>query len=492
MKKGFTLVELLAVIIILGIILIIAVPNILGIINDSRINSVVKSKDMFINSTRSYISSNSDILPSELGSFITITLSDLQDLGYIDEIKSPYKEGNCTGYITVLNTGEGTFSYNPNIDCLNDSESPGDDGLVLHYTFDDFQEPTVNLVSNANIFSSGWTSYVNGNDGAFMTEFGFEGLDIINRQSWTGAYRSIILPEPGTYSLSTYVKPISRTSPSISVRLYTSGGGLSDQSTLASFASDKIGTWQKIEMTRTYTTSSFHLYLICYGGTNAPGYEVSAQYTMPQVEKKNYATPFVDGEREGVVSDISGNGNYADLDLETTPRWIDGHYYFDKDFKYIEVENTNFNITNEATYSAWVKTSSTGTVANSNTIVARINNASPHQGFALTVGRNTSGKLSYYSGAWRNSVASVNDGKWNHVLVTHKNSEVIMYINGEVDSVHSSSSPTSSSESFYVGRERPGANRFFDGSIDNVRIYNRALSGNEIRQIYLSEKSKVN
>ena len=47
-KKGFTLVELLAVIVILAIILLVAVPNILGVIEEARKDSFVSSTKMII------------------------------------------------------------------------------------------------------------------------------------------------------------------------------------------------------------------------------------------------------------------------------------------------------------------------------------------------------------------------------------------------------------------------------------------------------------
>ncbi|HOO68072.1 MAG TPA: type II secretion system protein, partial [Bacilli bacterium] len=39
-RKGFTLVELLAVIVILGIILLVAVPKIMNVISDSKLSSI--------------------------------------------------------------------------------------------------------------------------------------------------------------------------------------------------------------------------------------------------------------------------------------------------------------------------------------------------------------------------------------------------------------------------------------------------------------------
>ena len=44
MKKGFTLVELLAVIVILAVILVIAVPQINNVIKETRKNSLASSR----------------------------------------------------------------------------------------------------------------------------------------------------------------------------------------------------------------------------------------------------------------------------------------------------------------------------------------------------------------------------------------------------------------------------------------------------------------
>ena len=43
-KKGFTLVELIAIIVILGVVLVIAIPTVSNIVENSRIESFNKSE----------------------------------------------------------------------------------------------------------------------------------------------------------------------------------------------------------------------------------------------------------------------------------------------------------------------------------------------------------------------------------------------------------------------------------------------------------------
>lgn len=76
-KKGVTLVELLAVIVILGIIAAIAVPAIGGLIDRQRENAAELSYDGVISAAETYL------IAESLTSGDTFTLEDVMDEGYL-------------------------------------------------------------------------------------------------------------------------------------------------------------------------------------------------------------------------------------------------------------------------------------------------------------------------------------------------------------------------------------------------------------------------
>jgi len=180
-------------------------------------------------------------------------------------------------------------------------------GLVLHYPLNDaYVEPTTNIVPNSDTFS-GWSPYSNGYTSITDNELGVKSCVITSKTSWCGIYKTgITVPSTGTYTLSVWCKPISRSSTAINQTLYFSGGGFSDNSTSVSWA--EPGKWTRISMTRTFTnTNSVTLYLIAYGGAQTSDYTVSCEYTMPQIEKIDHATPYTPSTRaETVIHDASG------------------------------------------------------------------------------------------------------------------------------------------------------------------------------------------
>ncbi|MCI9084271.1 MAG: prepilin-type N-terminal cleavage/methylation domain-containing protein [Bacilli bacterium] len=87
MKKGFTLVELLGVIVILGIIGVITVPLIISVVNDSKDNANDIQEETIRRAAKNYIQSHVYTLPEECEteSGCTLTIKQLKDAGYLEE-----------------------------------------------------------------------------------------------------------------------------------------------------------------------------------------------------------------------------------------------------------------------------------------------------------------------------------------------------------------------------------------------------------------------
>ena len=142
------------------------------------------------------------------------------------------------------------------------------------------------------------------------------------------------------------------------------------------------------------------------------------------------------------------------------------------------------------TVTAWVRTTSTGTTDggsdSTNAIVGwGSGGASERFGFRIDDGR----LRIEHAGGNIQGQSNMADGQWHHVAVTvQENStisypQVILYLDGNDDT-----RPTTDPDPFNItaagdvriGSRPAGSDRFFSGQIDDLRIYGRALSPDEI------------
>jgi len=188
------------------------------------------------------------------------------------------------------------------------------------------------------------------------------------------------------------------------------------------------------------------------------------------------------------IYDLSGNGNDGTFVNHTA--WVPGRtgpaLTFDGVDDHVVVPNkASLNPISALTISVWVnqKATSVGQSANISNIAGK---TSSSYGYEL---RLTSDVLYFLieQGGWIGlSGNTLNLNQWYHIVGTYDKSNMKLFVDGGlVNSLAESADIRVDTGSFYVG-SRTASARYFNGLIDDVRIYNRALSEQEVQQLYLN------
>jgi hypothetical protein len=155
---------------------------------------------------------------------------------------------------------------------------------------------------------------------------------------------------------------------------------------------------------------------------------------------------------------------------------------------YIDIgveKESNFDFTSAVAVSAWVKIPAYS--KSFEAIIAKGDNAwrlarSSTNSYLEWATNGTSALL-------LNGTINLADNLWHHVVATYDGSRSSIYVDGVVDtSVSNTGSVTTNNIQVSVCENLGAAGRQWGGLIDEVRVYNRGLSAQEIKQLYLMGK----
>ncbi|MCP4607152.1 MAG: LamG domain-containing protein, partial [Planctomycetes bacterium] len=184
------------------------------------------------------------------------------------------------------------------------------------------------------------------------------------------------------------------------------------------------------------------------------------------------------------AQDATGNGN--DGTLNGDPQWaagiLGGALEFDGDGDYVEVgDDPIFQITEQITVACWIKVTqftidwqAIFTMGDDSWRLQR-QTSTDNLCWACTGVNGTTGDW------WLHGDVNVNDGEWHHTAGVYDGSKYYLYVDGELDaSKDTSGSMSVSSFPVFIGANAQQSGREFEGLIDDVRVYKRALMDTEI------------
>jgi type II secretory pathway pseudopilin PulG len=188
------------------------------------------------------------------------------------------------------------------------------------------------------------------------------------------------------------------------------------------------------------------------------------------------------------AADSSGSGNNGTLVNMTGNEWttgvVNGALNFNgvNNYRVDCGNNAIFNITNAITLSAWIKTNDSGNGQHNPYVVK----GDYSYGLKHTNSNNWECyvKTSMGWGLAHYPANSSLNGVWHHLAGTYNGSQLKLYVDGVLQATTSYTGAIGTDTSHVcIGEEIEHTDRDYNGVIDDVRIYNRALSADEIANL---------
>jgi hypothetical protein len=403
-----------------------------------------------------------------------------------DNPNSTVALSNLKGYWD-LSEGAGSIAY--------DSSGEGNNGTIDGGTYDDQQttipqfgmmdwskgsnlylnsEPTSNESFALNIT---YTSYS-------WNYIGFKNATVFGDNSLTRIRYGGSVTSGLEYTLSAFVIMDDNSEPDITNTNSSGDFGLVLGNAVTGGTNTKTnvsGNIWRVSKTKTVTSATTNNGIIKYTTQSTKGFKVVGW----QLEESSTVGSYIGTAGSVAINaTLVQNPNNKGFDILGNPLRLREHSFNLDGSGYAEVADANsldFG-TGNFTIETWVKASYLSQGSSLNSIIA-LGGAMTDAGSAGIGVYNTTSKLAGYVGSlpfYSNDV--FNSGDWYHVVITRDSGLCTMY----VDSVAQTNTRTTNANITnslvkYIGRDSNN-NRFYSNLIDDSRLYNRALTQEEVTQ----------
>jgi hypothetical protein len=152
---------------------------------------------------------------------------------------------------------------------------------------------------------------------------------------------------------------------------------------------------------------------------------------------------------------------------------------------YVNIPYNSVLNSQTVTMSAWLKPESSGVFQTP--VTREPDQVSSQIGYGLRQRTNnkwwfTVGREGY--GIAAESVSSLVVNEWQHIVGTYDGATVKIYVNGRLEDTEAFTEIVNATSDMKIGRLNSSLLNYFNGNIDDLRIYNRTLSDAEVKKLY--------
>jgi len=400
------------------------------------------------------------------------------DLGR--DIDLSYDSNDMLSVITDFASRQWTYTYDANDDLVevtspNSPEHPN--GLTKTYTYD--ANHNIRTITDAN----GQTFFTNT----------YDTNDMVTQQMWgNGTFKFAYFPD-NNETLVTGPKDVNEltvynsTGHPLSITVYTKDPCDDPNSFTTSYKYNS-----DMEVTKEIFPAGN--YIDYWYDPNGNLLKISRE---PNDCEPNIVTSYTYEPHFNFVKTITApDGNVTTYDYDE-----DDALSFDGAGDYVQVsDDDSLTDLSGLTMSAWIYLNS---ISNDRSgIIQKYYAVSGNRAYLMELGKNNDGTDNStvaigvsqtgapFNGKFTFGTTQLQVGQWYHIVTTWEADHQEVYVNGieetdDTDSAIANSMPNNN-EPLYIGYEKDEGT-YFNGTIDDVRVYNKALSENEIEALYYGE-----